>query len=440
MKRLVITALHAREVLDSRGNPTVEVEVVLSDGSVGRAIVPSGASTGRHEAYELRDSDPKRYGGKGVRKAVEHVRTILAPLLIGRPPFDQEVIDRLLLEADGTPNKARLGANSILGVSLAVAHAAAASRRLPLYAYLGDAHDWLLPVPLFNILNGGKHAHGSTDFQEFMVVPAGAPTFAEALRAGAEVYHALWRLLREGGYSTNVGDEGGFAPSLPSNRSAFQMVREAIALAGYQPGSDVWMALDAAASEFFQDGRYHLRRDGAVFSPSQMVDYYEALCRDFPLISIEDGLDEDDWEGWELLCRRLGERLQLVGDDIFTTNPQRIRQGIARRVANALLVKPNQIGTLTETHLAVCLAQEAGWATIMSHRSGETEDTTIADLAVAWGTGQIKAGAPARGERTAKYNRLLRVEEALRDQGRYAGVKAFPHLRGSLTPPTSSPP
>lgn len=434
-----ISAIYAREVLDSRGNPTVEVEVALSDGSIGRAIVPSGASTGRHEAHELRDGDPKRYRGKGVRQAIEHVHTVLAPLLIGRFPFDQEAIDGLLLEADGTPQKERLGANALLGVSLAVAHAAAASRHLPLYAYLAAANDGLLPVPQFNILNGGKHAHGSTDFQEFMVVPAGAPTFAEALRAGAEVYHALGRLLRDGGYSTNVGDEGGFAPSLPSNRTAFQVVREAIALAGYQPGRDVWMALDAAASEFCQDGRYHLRRDGAVFTASQMVDYYEALCHDFPLISIEDGLAEDDWEGWELFCRRLGKRLQLVGDDIFTTNPQRIRQGIARQVANALLVKPNQIGTLTETLSAVRLAQEAGWATIMSHRSGETEDTTIADLAVGWRTGQIKAGAPARGERTAKYNRLLRIEEALKGRGRYAGLGAFPHLRWGVSP-TSSPP
>ncbi|MCS7207714.1 MAG: phosphopyruvate hydratase [Dehalococcoidia bacterium] len=435
----VIAAVHAREVLDSRGNPTVEVEVALSDGAWGRALVPSGASTGRHEALELRDGDPKRYGGKGVRRAVEHVRTLLAPLLIGRSPFDQDAIDRLLLQADGTPSKQRLGANALLGVSLAVAHAAAASRRLPLYAYLGATEEGVLPVPLFNILNGGKHAHDSTDFQEFMVVPAGAPTFAEALRAGAEIYHALGRLLREGGYSTNVGDEGGFAPSLPSNRAAFQVVREAIALAGYRPGADVWVALDAAASEFFHNGRYSLRRDGLVCTAAQLVDYYESLLGDVPLLSLEDGLAEDDWEGWALLTRRLGGRLQLVGDDLFTTNPQRIRQGIQRGVANALLVKPNQIGTLSETREAVRLAQGAGWGTVMSHRSGETEDTTIADLAVAWGTQQIKAGAPARGERTAKYNRLLRIEEALGNRGRYAGLQAFPHLRRGPGA-TSSPP
>jgi enolase len=439
MSSPTIAAVHAREVLDSRGNPTVEVEVLLSDGAVGRAIVPSGASTGRHEAWELRDGEPTRYGGKGVRRAVENVRRHLAPLLFGRSPFDQQAVDHLLLEADGTPNKSRLGANAILGVSLAVAHAAAASRRLPLYAYLAEGEEGgsLLPVPLFNVLNGGKHAHDSTDFQEFLVAPVAAPTFAEALRAGAEVYHALRRLLGEAGYSTNVGDEGGVAPSLPSNRAALQVVRDAIALAGYRPGVDIWLAIDAAASEFYRDGAYHLRREGRVLSAAQMVDYYEALCREFPILSLEDGLAEDDWEGWGLLARSLGGRLQLVGDDLFTTNPQRLRRGIAEGVANAVLVKPNQIGTLTETLEAVRLARRAGWATVMSHRSGETEDTSIADLAVAWATGQIKAGAPARGERTAKYNRLLRIEEALGPKGRYAGYAPFPSLRRG---PTSSPP
>ncbi len=415
-----IAWVRGREVLDSRGNPTVEVEVGLDDGTCARAMVPSGASTGAHEALELRDGDPSRYQGKGVLRAVANVNRIIGPALVGRDPADQEGIDRLLLELDGTPDKSRLGANAVLGVSLAVAHAAAAARGLPLYRYLGGEGASLLPMPLFNVLNGGRHARGGVDFQEFMVVPVGAPTFAEALRWGVEVYHALGRLLEGRGLYTGVGDEGGFAPPLSRNEEALSLVLQAVEAAGRRPGQEVALAVDAAASELYAQGRYHLPREGRVLSAEEMVALWEDWCARYPLVSIEDGLAQDDWEGWGLLTRRLGQKVQLVGDDLFVTNVGRIRQGIQGRVANAVLVKPNQIGTLSETLQAMALAREAGYACIISHRSGETEDTTIADLAVATGAGQIKAGAPARGERTAKYNRLLRIEEELGERARLA--------------------
>ncbi|MCS7276248.1 MAG: phosphopyruvate hydratase [Dehalococcoidia bacterium] len=420
-----IAAVHAREVLDSRGNPTLEVEVALEDGTKGRAIVPSGASTGSHEALELRDGDPARYGGKGVLRAVANVREVIGPALVGRSPFDQEAIDRLLLELDGTPNKSRLGANAVLGTSLAVAHAAAAARRLPLYQYLGGPDAHRLPLPLFNILNGGRHARGGVDFQEFMVAPVGASTFAEALRWGAEVYHALGRLLDERGLATGVGDEGGFAPALQRNEDALALVLAAIERAGRRPGDEIALALDAAASELYRDGRYHLSREGKALSSEEMVSLWEDWCARYPIVSIEDGLAEDDWDGWRLLTTRLGQDVQLVGDDLFVTNVERLRRGIEAGAANAVLVKPNQIGTLSETLQAVRLAREARYAAIISHRSGETEDTTIADLAVATGVGQIKTGAPARGERTAKYNRLLRIEEELGPRARYAGASCL---------------
>ena len=420
-----IDQVRAREVLDSRGNPTLEAEVGLSDGSAGRAIVPSGASTGSHEAAELRDGDPARFRGAGVLKAVANVVERIAPALRGVSPFDQAALDHCLLELDGTSDKSHLGANAILGVSLAVAHAAAASRGQPLYRHLADGDARLLPVPLFNVLNGGKHAADSTDIQEFMLAPAGAPTYAEALRAGAEVYQALKRVLNAGAYSTNVGDEGGYAPSLPSNRSALQALVEAISLAGYAPGKDVFLALDVAASELFEEGRYSLPREGTVYTAAELVSFYASLVEEFPIVSIEDGLAEDDWDGWTLLVQRLGGRVQLVGDDLLTTSTPRIRRAIDLAAANALLVKPNQVGTLTETLEAMALAREAGWGTVMSHRSGETEDTTIADLAVATGAGQIKAGAPARSERVAKYNRLLRIAEELGPGARFAGMSVY---------------
>ncbi len=420
-----IASVRAREVLDSRGNPTLEVDVALDDGTVGRAAVPSGASTGAHEALELRDGDPARYGGKGVLRAVANVGEVIGPALVGRSPFDQEAIDRLLLELDGTPNKSRLGANAILGVSLAVAHAAAAARHLPLYQYLGGPDAHRLPLPLFNILNGGRHARGGVDFQEFMVAPIGASTFAEALRWGAEVYHALGRLLDERGLATGVGDEGGFAPALGRNEDALSLVLEAIERAGRRPGDEVALALDAAASELYRDGRYHLSREGRVLSSAELVALWQDWCSRYPIVSIEDGLAEDDWEGWRLLTQRLGQDVQLVGDDLFVTSVERLRRGIEAGAANAILVKPNQIGTLSETLEAVRLARQARYAAIISHRSGETEDTTIADLAVATGVGQIKTGAPARGERTAKYNRLLRIEEELGERARYAGASCL---------------
>jgi len=423
-----IAALHAREVLDSRGNPTVEAEVRLSDGSVGRAIVPSGASTGTHEALELRDGEA-RYGGKGVRRAVAHVMEVIAPALVGRAA-DQASIDALLVELDGTPNKGRLGANAILSVSLAVAHAAAASRRLPLYRHLGGDEATLLPVPMLNILNGGAHtAWQSTDAQEFMVMPLGAPTFAEGMRWGAEVYHALRAVLKKQGYSTLVGDEGGYAPALKANAEAVEVILEAIRMAGLRAPEEVALALDPAASELFdvETKKYDLRREGRVLDGAGMVRLWAEWVRQYPIVSIEDGLAQDDWEAWSALTRELGERVQIVGDDLLVTNPERVRRGIEVRACNALLVKVNQIGTLSETFRAIDLCRGAGWRAVVSHRSGETEDTTIADLAVALELGQIKAGAPARTDRVAKYNRLLRIEDELGSSARYAGWKA---LRG----------
>ena len=420
----------AREILDSRGNPTVEVEVYLDTGDVGRAAVPSGASTGAHEALELRDGDPKRYGGKGVQKAVENIRTLIANEIVGWDALDQVGIDRLLVELDGTPNKERLGANATLGVSLAVAKAAAAALDLPLHRYLGGVYAHVLPVPMMNILNGGKHATDSTDFQEFMIVPAGAPSFAEALRWGAETYHALKAVLKQRGYNTNVGDEGGFAPSLKSNEEAVEVILAAIERAGYRPGEEVFLALDPAASEFYEDGTYRLAREGRTLTGEEMVAFWEDWGGRYPILSLEDGLAEDDWEHWQLLQARLGDRLQIVGDDLLVTNVARLRKAIALRVANSILIKLNQIGTLTETISAVDLARRAGWTAVISHRSGETEDTTIADLAVALNVGQIKTGAPCRTDRVAKYNQLLRIEEELGESARYAGLGAFPRRTG----------
>ena len=426
-----ISEVAAREVLDSRGNPTVEVDVVLADGARGRASVPSGASTGAGEAVELRDGDPSRFDGLGVLGAVANVDREVAPALVGRTATDQPAIDRLLVELDGTSDKSRLGANALLGVSMAVASAAAASGRVPLYRYLGQGDAFSLPVPMLNVLNGGKHAEDSTDFQEFMVVPAGFDTFRQALQAGVEVYHALRRLLSERGLGTAVGDEGGFAPSVSSNREAVDLLLQAIERAGYAPGEQLFIALDVAASEFVQDdGRYSLTREQKTVSARQLADTYEEWVRDYPIISIEDGLAESDWAGWTSLTSRLGGRVQLVGDDLYTTNPELIRRGIEQKASNAVLVKLNQIGTVTETLDAVRLTQSAGWGTIISHRSGETEDTAVADLAVGTAAGQIKAGAPARGERTAKYNRLLRIEEELGEDAVYAGRAAFDHVGG----------
>jgi len=415
----------AREILDSRGNPTVEVEVVLESGVVGRAAVPSGASTGAHEAVELRDGDPRRYGGKGVLTAVEHVNTVLRDALLDRDALDQALLDQEMLRLDGTPNKSRLGANAILGVSLALARAAANALDLPLYRYLGGPGACTLPVPLMNILNGGKHAQDSTDFQEFMIAPVGAPSFREALRIGAEIYHALERVLHDRRLATNVGDEGGFAPTLPSNAAAIEIILKAIETAGYQPGEEILLALDPAATELYRDGAYHLEREGRRLSSEEMVALWIDWCDRFPIVSIEDGLAEDDWEGWALLTREIGHRVQLVGDDLFVTNVERLRRGIDAGVANAILVKVNQIGSLTETLAAIELAKRNAYAAVISHRSGETEDTTIADLAVAVNAGQIKTGAPARSERVAKYNRLLRIEEELEGAAIYPGREAF---------------
>lgn len=423
-----IETVVAREILDSRGNPTIEVEVVLLDGAWGRAAVPSGASTGVHEALELRDGDPERYGGKGVRKAVQNVNDLIAEELFGWDAVDQKGIDARLLELDGTPNKERLGANAVLGVSLAVAKAAANALQLPLYRYIGGVHAHVLPVPLMNILNGGKHAVDGPDLQEFMIVPAGAPTFAEALRWGSEVYHALKAVLKAKGYSTGVGDEGGFAPSLKANEEAVEVILEAIEKAGYTPGKDVFLALDPAASEFYQDGKYVLKKEGRTLTGAEMVEFYAAWVDKYPIVSIEDGLAEDDWESWTLMMERLGDRIQIVGDDLLVTNVERVERAIRERACNALLCKVNQIGTLTEAIAAVQLAQRAGWGVVVSHRSGETEDATIADLAVALNTGQIKTGAPCRSDRVAKYNQLLRIEGELGDEGRYAGMSAFAHI------------
>ena len=421
----------AREILDSRGNPTVEVEVAVASGDVGRAAVPSGASTGEHEAIELRDGDKSRYLGKGVRKAVAHVIDVIAPAVIGLDASEQASLDRRMIELDGTANKGKLGANAILGVSLAAAHAAAAAHELPLYRYVGGAGARTLPVPLMNILNGGAHADSNVDIQEFMVVPLGAPSFAEALRYGAEIFHALKKVLKGRGASTGVGDEGGYAPSLPSNEEALKVILEAISQAGLKLGEQVALALDVASSEFFDKatGKYKLKGEGKEFDRQGFVDWYAQLASRYPIVSIEDGFAEDDWEGWKLMTQKLGGKIQLVGDDLFVTNVERLGQGVAQGVANSLLVKVNQIGSLTETLDAVRMAHRAGYTTVMSHRSGETEDTTIADLAVACDCGQIKTGSASRTDRIAKYNQLLRIEEELGASARYAGRSAFKALR-----------
>ena len=421
----LIEEILGREILDSRGNPTVEVEVLLSGGATGRFGVPSGASTGSREALELRDGDRKRYGGKGVRKAVENVNGPIAGELKGADSRDQALIDRILLELDGTADKSRLGANAILGASVACAKAAADAAGLPLYRYLGGAGASLLPVPMMNVVNGGAHADNRLDPQEFMICPRGFPSFAEALRAGAETFHALKAILKKKGLSTGVGDEGGFAPDVASAREALELVVAAIEAAGHSPGKDVAIALDPAASEFFEKGKYRLEGEGKTLSTSGMIDYWEALVRDFPIVSIEDGLAEGDWEGWREITRRLGGKILLVGDDVFVTNPAIVARGIAEGVGNAVLIKLNQIGTLSETLETIALAQRARYATIISHRSGETDDDTIADLAVACGTGLIKTGSASRGERLSKYNRLLRIEDELAPAGRFAGENAF---------------
>ena len=417
----MIQDILAREILDSRGNPTVEVDVVLEDGSFGRAAVPSGASTGAHEAVELRDGD-ERYGGKGVRNAVMSVNDEIADTLVGLEAEEQTAIDETLIALDGTPNKKRLGANAILGVSLAVAKAAAESAGLPLFRYVGGVSARTLPVPMMNIVNGGAHADNPIDFQEFMVMPIGAASLSEAVRCGAEIFHALKKTLAADGHNTNVGDEGGFAPNLPSAREALEYVARAVEASGYKMGDEVVFALDTASTEFFKDGQYHLEGEGRVLSSEELVGYYEELCRDFPIVSIEDGMAEDDWEGWTMLNQRLGRTVQLVGDDLFVTNTERLARGIAEEAANAILVKVNQIGTLTETLAAVDMAHRAGFAAVMSHRSGETEDSTIADLAVATNCGQIKTGSLARSDRLAKYNQLIRIEELLEDSGVYPGA------------------
>jgi len=423
-----IENIRAGEILDSRGNPTLEVTVELSGGITGRAAVPSGASTGTHEAVELRDGDSSRFRGLGVLKAVANIEAEISPAIIGMPSTDQEAIDRRLIELDGTANKSRLGANAILGASLAVAHAAAHLAGIPLYRRLGEASTYRLPVPMMNILNGGKHASGSTDFQEFMVVPVGAGSFRHALQMGAEVYHSLRRVLGDEGLNTNVGDEGGFAPPSLANKQAVEAVVSAIERAGYRPGEDCFLALDPAASEFYSEGQYVLTREDASLSSQEMVDYYARWVSSYPLISIEDGMAEDDWDGWRHLNERLGDKVLLVGDDLYVTNVERLKRGIKLGASNAILIKPNQIGTLTETIAAVRTAHEAGWTAVISHRSGETEDTTIADLAVGLNTGLIKAGAPCRSERTAKYNRLLSIEDELGSAASFAGRRAFARL------------
>ena len=420
-----ITAVRGRQILDSRGNPTVEVDVALEDGSFGRAAVPSGASTGAHEAVELRDGDKSRWGGKGVEKAVQSVNGEIADALIGHDAQDQGEIDSSMIALDGTENKGRLGANAILGVSLACAKAAAVSAGLPLYRYLGGDTANMLPVPMMNIVNGGVHADNPIDFQEFMIMPAGAPSFSEALRCGTEVFHALKSALHSKGLSTAVGDEGGFAPNLSSAREALDFISGAVETAGYRMGSDVLLALDPASSEYFRDGAYQLAGEGLALNSEQMTDYFEKLVGDYPIASIEDGMAEDDWTGWKLITERLGDRIQLVGDDLFVTNVKRLARGIEDGVANSILIKVNQIGTLTETISAVRLAQEHNYTAVMSHRSGETEDSTIADLAVGLATGQIKTGSLARSDRVAKYNQLLRIEEDLGDRAAYPGTKAL---------------
>ena len=427
----VIESVYAREVLDSRGNPTVEVEVALESGAEGRAIVPSGASTGAFEAVELRDGDKGRYLGKGTQNAVNNVNTIIAPELEGLDAFDQPGIDGLLLELDGTPNKGKLGANAILGVSMAVARAAANELGLPLFQYIGGVNAKQLPVPMMNILNGGEHADNNVDVQEFMILPVGAPCFKEGLRMGAEVFHALKKVLGEKGLACGVGDEGGFAPNLGSNREALELIVEAIKAAGYEPGKDVMLGLDVAASEMYNEEtkKYVLAGEGKELTAAEMVDLYEDWTTNFPIITIEDGLDEEDWAGWKVLTERLGKKVQLVGDDLFVTNTERLERGIEAGVANSILIKVNQIGTITETLDAIEMAKRAGYTAVISHRSGETEDTTIADLAVAVNAGQIKTGAPSRTDRVAKYNQLLRIEEMVGEQARYCGMKSFYNLK-----------
>ena len=425
----VILDIFAREILDSRGNPTVEVEVILESGVVGRAAVPSGASTGAHEAVELRDGDKERYLGKGVLQAVKNVNEIIAEQLIGYSVFDQVEIDELMIEIDGTPNKAKLGANAILGVSMAVAKAAAEELGVPLYKYLGGFSARELPVPMMNILNGGEHADNNVDIQEFMVLPVGAPSFREALRMGAEVYHSLKSVLKARGLSTAIGDEGGFAPNLASNEEALQVIMEAIEKAGYKPGKDIYLGMDVASTEFYRDGKYKMTGEGKEFSSAELVAFYENLVAKYPIITIEDGMAEDDWEGWKLLTEKLGKKLQLVGDDLFVTNTERLAKGIDEGIANSILVKVNQIGTLTETFATMEMAKRAGYTCVVSHRSGETEDATIADIAVAVNAGQIKTGAPARTDRVAKYNQLLRIEDELCDSADYKGLAVFYNLK-----------
>ncbi|MBU5468261.1 phosphopyruvate hydratase [Virgibacillus sp. MSJ-26] len=423
-----ITDIYAREVLDSRGNPTVEVEVFTESGAFGSSIVPSGASTGEHEAVELRDGDKDRYLGKGVQKAVDNVNDIIAPELIGLDVTRQNIIDSMMIELDGTPNKGKLGANAILGVSMAAAHAAAAYLEQPLYNYLGGFNGKTLPTPMMNILNGGDHADNNVDIQEFMILPVAAPTFKEALRTGAEVFHSLKKVLKDKGLNTAVGDEGGFAPDLKSNEEAFQTIVEAIEAAGYKPGEEIKLAMDVASSEFYEDGKYNLKGEGVVRNSEEMVDWFEDMVNKYPIVSIEDGLDQNDWEGHRLLTERLGKKVQLVGDDLFVTNTEKLARGIEEGVSNSILIKVNQIGTLTETFDAIEMAKRAGYTCVISHRSGETEDATIADIAVATNAGQIKTGAPSRTDRIAKYNQLLRIEDELSGMGQYAGLSAFYNL------------
>lgn len=423
-----ITDVYAREVLDSRGNPTVEVEVLTESGSFGSALVPSGASTGEYEAVELRDGDKERYLGKGVLKAVENVNDVIGPELLGLDVTRQNIIDYLMIELDGTENKGKLGANAILGVSMAVAHAASSYLEIPLYNYLGGFNAKTLPTPMMNIVNGGEHADNNVDIQEFMIMPVAAPSIQEAIRTGAEIFHSLKNVLKSKGYNTAVGDEGGFAPNLKSNEEALETIVEAIEAAGYKPGEEIKLAMDVAASEIYEDGKYNLKGEGVVRSSAEMVDWYEEMVNKYPIISIEDGLDENDWEGHKLLTDRLGDRVQLVGDDLFVTNTEKLSEGIERGVGNSILVKVNQIGTLTETFEAIEMAQRAGYTAVISHRSGETEDATIADISVAANAGQIKTGAPSRTDRVAKYNQLLRIEDELAGMGEYAGMRAFYNL------------
>ena len=428
----IIESVVGREVLDSRGNPTVEVEITLTDGGFGRVIVPSGASTGEHEAVELRDGDPKRYGGKGVLKAVENVNGPIADALVGWDAVDQKSIDEMLIELDGTPNKGKLGANAILGASLATAKAAASSLDLPLYRYLGGVYAHTLPVPMMNILNGGKHAADSTDFQEFMIMPVGADSFREAVRWCSEIYQSLKKVLAGKGYRTTVGDEGGFAPSLPSNEGAIEVILEAIEKAGYVPGEQVYLALDPAVSEIYQDGKYVLAKEGRSLSGEELVQFWADWIEKYPIISLEDGLDQNDWDHWVMLTKAIGDKVQLVGDDLLVTNPERVQKAIEIGACNSLLCKVNQIGTLTESFAASRLSQVHNWTVVVSHRSGETEDATIADLVVALNAGQIKTGAPARSDRIAKYNQLLRIEEELGSAAKYAGREAFPNIKRAL--------